>query len=239
MQHDVTRPVASVDPGSHYDVVIVGAGISGIGAAHHLREQCPNKRFVILESKVSFGGTWRLHTYPGIRSDSDLHTFGYRFKPWSGKPIASGGAILDYLEEAIHDDRLEQCIRYRHEVMSAAWDSAAQSWTLSVRVGDRPERVQYRCNFLWMCQGYYRHAQGYTPRWPGMETFKGPIIHPQTWPKGLDYAGKRVLVIGSGATAATLIPNMADDCAHITMLQRSPTYFWTGENRNELAEQLR
>ncbi len=239
MQHDVTRPVASVDPGSHYDVVIVGAGISGIGAAHHLREQCPNKRFVILESKVSFGGTWRLHSYPGIRSDSDLHTFGYRFKPWSGKPIASGGAILDYLGEAIHDDRLEQCIRYRHEVVSAAWDSAAQSWTLSVRVGDGPERVQYRCNFLWMCQGYYRHAQGYTPKWPGMEAFKGPIIHPQTWPEGLDYAGKRVLVIGSGATAATLIPNMADDCAHITMLQRSPTYFWTGENRNELAEQLR
>jgi cation diffusion facilitator CzcD-associated flavoprotein CzcO len=223
----------------HFDVLIVGAGISGIGAAHHLTEKCPGKSFVMLESKASFGGTWRQHTYPGIRSDSDLYTFGYGFKPWTGQPIASGGAILDYLEEAIEDDHIDQHIRYQHEVLSASWHGADQQWLIQARRKDTGESVQYTCNFLWMCQGYYRHAEGYTPRWEGMDDFKGPIVHPQTWPKDLDYKGKRVVVIGSGATAATLIPNMADDCSHITMLQRSPTYFWTGENRNELADQLR
>ena len=223
----------------HFDVLIVGAGISGIGAAHHLTEKCPGKSFVMLESKASFGGTWRQHTYPGIRSDSDLYTFGYGFKPWTGQPIASGGAILDYLEEAIEDDHIDQHIRYQHEVLSASWHGADQQWLIQARRKDTGESVQYSCNFLWMCQGYYRHAEGYTPRWEGMDDFKGPIVHPQTWPKDLDYKGKRVVVIGSGATAATLIPNMADDCSHITMLQRSPTYFWTGENRNELADQLR
>jgi cation diffusion facilitator CzcD-associated flavoprotein CzcO len=225
-------------PVEYFDVLIVGAGISGIGAAHHLIKQCPTKSFALLESKASYGGTWRQHTYPGIRSDSDLHTFGYRFKPWAGKPIASGEAILEYLEEAIADDHLEQHIRYGHQVLNAAWSSAEQQWVLRVRDGSGEER-NIACNFLWMCQGYYRHAEGYTPNWPGMQDFAGPIVHPQTWPQDLDYTGKRVVVIGSGATAATLIPNMADKCAHITMLQRSPTYFWTGENRNELAEQLR
>jgi cation diffusion facilitator CzcD-associated flavoprotein CzcO len=223
----------------HIDVLIVGAGISGIGAAHHLGEKCPGKSYAILETKESFGGTWRQHTYPGIRSDSDLYTFGYGFKPWTGQPIAAGGAILNYLEEAIEDDHIEQHIRYQHEVLSASWSSADQHWILEARRKDTGATVRFTCNFLWMCQGYYRHDQGYTPQWDGMDEFKGPIVHPQTWPEDLDYKGKRVLVIGSGATAATLIPNMADDCSQITMLQRSPTYFWTGENRNELADQLR
>jgi cation diffusion facilitator CzcD-associated flavoprotein CzcO len=223
----------------HFDVLIVGAGISGVGAAHHLNEKCPGKRYVILETKESYGGTWHQHTYPGIRSDSDLYTFGYRFKPWTGQPIASAGAILDYLGEAIEEDNIDQHIRYQHEVLSASWSSADQLWLIEARRKNTGEAVRFSCSFLWMCQGYYQHAKGYTPQWEGMSEFKGPIVHPQTWPKDLDYKGKRVVVIGSGATAATLIPNMADDCAHITMLQRSPTYFWTGENRNELADQLR
>jgi cation diffusion facilitator CzcD-associated flavoprotein CzcO len=223
----------------HRDVLIVGAGISGIGVAHHLGEQCPDKRFLILESKESFGGTWHTHTYPGIRSDSDLYTFGYRFKPWSGKPVAGGEEILEYLEEAIDDDGIDEHIRYQHEVLSASWSSDQQIWTLEVRRKDNGEVLRFTSNFLWMCQGYYRHSEGYTPNFKGMEDFKGLVVHPQTWPEDLDYRGKRVVVIGSGATAATLIPNMADDCASITMLQRSPTYFWTGENRNELADTLR
>ena len=223
----------------HVDVLIVGAGISGIGAAHHLGEKCPEKSFVILDTKASFGGTWRQHTYPGIRSDSDLYTFGYGFKPWTGQPIANGDAILDYLGEAIEDDHIDSHIRYQHEVLSASWCGEQQQWVLTARRKDTGDTVYFSCNFLWMCQGYYRHSEGYTPQWTGMDDFKGPIVHPQTWPEDLDYAGKRVVVIGSGATAATLIPNMADQCEHITMLQRSPTYFWTGENRNELADQLR
>ncbi|CAA0094493.1 FAD-containing monooxygenase EthA [Halioglobus japonicus] len=223
----------------HVDVLIVGAGISGVGAAHHLGEKCPGKRYVILETKESFGGTWHQHTYPGIRSDSDLYTFGYGFKPWTGQPIASGKAILDYMGEAIEEDNIDQHVRYQHEVLHASWSGADQLWYIEARRKDTGETVRFSCSFLWMCQGYYQHAEGYTPQWEGMSDFKGPIVHPQTWPEDLDYKGKRVVVIGSGATAATLIPNMADDCSHITMLQRSPTYFWTGENRNELADQLR
>lgn len=228
-----------LQPTQHFDVLIVGAGISGIGAAHHLAESCPDKSYVILENKESFGGTWRQHTYPGIRSDSDLYTFGYGFKPWTGKPIASAGAILEYMEEAIEEDDIDQHIRYQHQVLSASWSSEDQLWLLEARDKASGETVLFSCNFLWMCQGYYKHEQGYTPEWEGVADYQGQIVHPQTWPEDLDYKGKRVLVIGSGATAATLIPNMADDCSHITMLQRSPTYFWTGENRNELADQLR
>ena len=202
------------------DVLIVGAGISGIGAAHHLGEQCPDKHFLILESKESFGGTWLTHTYPGIRSDSDLYTFGYRFKPWTGKPVAAGGAILNYLEEAIEEDETAQYIRYQHQVLTASWSGENNIWTVQARRKDTDEVVCFTCNFLWMCQGYYRHSKGYTPDFKGMNAFKGLVVHPQTWPADLDYTGKRVVVIGSGATAATLIPNMADDCASITMLQR-------------------
>ncbi len=223
----------------HFDVLIVGAGISGIGAAHHLAEKCPEKSFAILENKASFGGTWRQHTYPGVRSDSDLYTFGYGFKPWSGQPVAAADAILDYLGEAIEDDHIDRHIRYQHQVLSASWSGDDQLWLIEARRTDTGEIVQYTANFLWMCQGYYRHEKGYTPQWPDMDDFAGRIVHPQTWPEDLDYRGKRVVVIGSGATAATLLPSMAADCEHITMLQRSPTYFWTGENRNELADRLR
>jgi cation diffusion facilitator CzcD-associated flavoprotein CzcO len=236
MSH-TTRP--ATPSAEHVDLLIVGAGISGIGAAHHLGEKCPDKSFLILENKASFGGTWRQHTYPGIRSDSDLYTFGYGFKPWSGNPIAEADAILDYLGEAIDDDHIDPHIRYQHQVLRASWSSADQQWLVEARRLDSGDSVLFTANYLWMCQGYYRHEQGYTPEWEGMADFQGPIVHPQTWPDDLDYKGKRVVVIGSGATAATLIPNMADDCAHITMLQRSPTYFWTGENRNELADRLR
>ena len=220
-----------------FDVLIVGAGISGLGAAVHLRQQCPDKRFVILEAQAGHGGTWRTHRYPGIRSDSDLFTFGYGFKPWMGKPIATAAEIQQYLAEVIDEHRLAPHIRYGHRIDAAAWDSAAQRWT--VRATQDGQERQFSARFLFMCQGYYRHEQGYTPQWPGMERFVGRIVHPQTWPEDLELSGKRVVVIGSGATAATLIPAIAGHCAHVTMLQRSPTFFITGRNANELADMLR
>lgn len=223
----------------HFDVLIVGAGISGLGAAHHLREQLPEKSFVILEAQPSFGGTWRTHRYPGTRSDSDLYTYGYRFKPWTGAPIAAKDEIVKYLAEVIEQDQLDDHIRYDHTITSASWSSDEQRWTLSVTSTQGGGERTFSANFLWMCQGYYRHAQGHTPTWPGMETFEGRIVHPQTWPDDLDYAGKRVVVIGSGATAATLIPALAPECAHVTMLQRSPTFFFIRTNVNEVADMLR
>jgi cation diffusion facilitator CzcD-associated flavoprotein CzcO len=223
----------------HFDVLIVGAGISGVGAAYHLTKQCPGKSFVVLETQHSFGGTWLTHRYPGIRSDSDLHTFGYRFKPWTTAPIATAAEILSYMGEVIDENGLAPHIRYQHKIASASWSSQDAVWTLEATRTDTGEAVRFTANFLWMCQGYYRHSQGYTPKWDGMDAFKGQIIHPQTWPEDLDYAGKNVVVIGSGATAATLIPAMAADCGHITMLQRSPTYFRAGRNAIPLAEELR
>ncbi|MFN9847806.1 MAG: flavin-containing monooxygenase [Alphaproteobacteria bacterium] len=232
------RTVSGATPADeHFDVLIVGAGISGIGAAYHLRDQCPDKSYVVLDALDGCGGTWRTHRYPGIRSDSDLYTFGYRFKPWIGPPIAAASAILDYLEEVIAENDLARHIRYGHRIVEAAWDTAAALWTVRARRNDGAEAT-FTCNFLWMGQGYYRHDQGYTPEWPGMAGFKGRIVHPQSWPDDLDYHGKRVLLIGSGATAATLLPAIADDCAHVTLLQRSPTYFIPGRNANELADQL-
>jgi cation diffusion facilitator CzcD-associated flavoprotein CzcO len=223
----------------HFEVLIVGAGISGIGCGYHLQSQCPDRSFVILESQESFGGTWLTHRYPGVRSDSDLYTFGYRFKPWIGKPIATAAEILAYLREVIDENGLGSRIRYRHSISSAHWSSAENLWTVEATRADTDETVRFTANFLWMCQGYYRHAEGYTPAWAGMDEFKGRIAHPQAWPEDLDYAGKNVVVIGSGATAATLIPAIAADCAHVTMLQRSPTYFITGRNANALADTLR
>jgi cation diffusion facilitator CzcD-associated flavoprotein CzcO len=223
----------------HFDVLIVGAGISGVGAAYHLTHQCPERSFVVLEGLESFGGTWLMHRYPGIRSDSDLYTFGYRFKPWTGPPIATAEEILAYMGEVIEENGLDQHIRYEHKISSASWSSEESHWTLEGIRTDTGEGVSFTANFLWMCQGYYRHSQGYTPEWDGMESFEGPIVHPQTWPEDLDYKDKNVVVIGSGATAATLIPAIAGDCAHVTMLQRSPTYFIPGRNVNELADQLR
>lgn len=222
----------------HFDVLIVGAGISGIGGAYHLQDQCPDKSFVVLETQDGFGGTWRTHNYPGIRSDSDLYTFGYRFKPWTSAPIASAEEIMKYMGEVIEENGLDQHIRYNHDISAAVWSSETNQWTLTVADTDGTDKT-FTCSFLWMCQGYYRHSKGYTPEWEGMDDFNGTIVHPQTWPNDLDYAGKNVVVIGSGATAATLIPAMAGDTGHITMLQRSPTYFSTGRNVDELADTLR
>lgn len=227
-------------PGTQYvDVLIVGAGISGVGSAYHLKTQCPEKSFVVLEGLESFGGTWHMHRYPGIRSDSDLYTFGYRFKPWMGKPIASAAEILSYMGEVIEENDLDQYIRYQHRITRASWSSDDRLWTLEVTRTDTGEELRFTTPFLWMCQGYYRHAEGYTPEWPGMDQFTGQIVHPQSWPEDLDYEGKNVVVIGSGATAATLVPAIADKVGHVTMLQRSPTYFWTDRNANELVDQLR
>ncbi len=223
----------------HFDVLIVGAGISGVGGAYHLLHQRPGARFVILEALDSFGGTWWMHRYPGIRSDSDLHTFGYRFKPWRGTPIATAEEILRYMGEVIEENGIAQHIRYNHRISAARWSRADNLWTIEATNTETGEAKRFTAGFLWMCQGYYRHAEGYTPEWPGMERYQGRIVHPQTWPEDLDYKGKHVLVIGSGATAATLIPAIAGDCAHVTMLQRSPTYFIPGRNRNDLAETLR
>lgn len=226
-------------PAEHFDVLIVGAGISGVGGAYHLTQQCPGTGFVILEQQESFGGTWLTHKYPGIRSDSDLHTFGYRFKAWTGPPIATAEEIRSYMAEVIEENDLERHIRYRHRITSATWSSADNLWTIVAVRADTGEEQRFTAKFLYMCQGYYRHSEGYTPTWPGMENFKGRIVHPQTWPEDLDYTGMRVVVIGSGATAATVVPNMVDRAAHVTMLQRSPTYFRTGRNAIELAEELR
>ncbi|MDQ0464236.1 cation diffusion facilitator CzcD-associated flavoprotein CzcO [Caulobacter ginsengisoli] len=223
----------------HFDVLIVGAGISGVGSAYHLQQQCPDRSFIILEALESFGGTWLTHKYPGIRSDSDLYTFGYRFKPWVGPPIATAEEILSYMNEVIEENDLARHIRYGHRIVSATWSSADNLWTIKAeRLSDNQVRT-FTANFLWMCQGYYRQSQGYTPDWPGMDRYQGRIVHPQTWPEDLDYKGKSVIIIGSGATAATLLPAIADDCKHVTLLQRSPTYFIPGRNANELADLLR
>ena len=223
----------------HFDVLIVGAGISGIGAAYHLTQQRPGTSFVVLETQASFGGTWRTHRYPGIRSDSDLYTFGYRFKPWTGAPIATAAEIRSYMGAVIEENGLDAHIRYRHRIDAASWCSEAKRWTIEATALDTGTTRQFTAGFLWMCQGYYRHDEGYTPAWDGMADFAGKIVHPQTWPEDLDYRNKRVVVIGSGATAATLIPAIAGETAHVTMLQRSPTFFRTGRNAIELADELR
>ena len=235
VEHEATRDAVI----EHFDVVIVGAGISGIGTAYHLQTQNPDRSFVVLEAQESFGGTWNTHRYPGIRSDSDLYTFGYRFKPWTSAPIATADEIQRYLGDVIAENDLRHHIRYGHHVDSASWSSADNRWSVRATMADTEGTVLFSANFLWMCQGYYRHAEGYTPEWPGMKRFQGTIVHPQTWPEGLDYRDKEVLVIGSGATAATLVPAIAEDAQHVTILQRSPTYYFTGENRNLLADHLR
>jgi len=222
----------------HFDVLIVGAGISGVGGAYHLTHQRPGTSFVVLEALESFGGTWLTHRYPGIRSDSDLYTFGYRFKPWVEAPIASAEEIRKYMDEVISENGLGAHIRYGHKITDAAWSSGDNLWTVRAVRADTGETATFTTNFLWMCQGYYRQSEGYTPDWDGMADFKGRIVHPQTWPDDLDLAGKRVVVIGSGATAATLVPAIAADCAHVTVLQRSPTYFIPGRNANDLADTL-
>lgn len=208
----------------HVDVVIVGAGISGISAAWHLKDRCPSKSFAILERRENLGGTWDLFKYPGIRSDSDMFTLGFRFKPWtSQKAIADGPSIMSYLEETVRDYGIDQHIRFRQKVVSADWSTTDNRWTVRVEVDG--EQKDITCSFLFACSGYYNYDQGYSPEFPGAQDFTGTIVHPQHWPQELDYTGKRVVVIGSGATAVTLIPALANSGAgHVTMLQRSPTY---------------
>jgi len=224
---------------THVDVLIVGAGISGIGSAYHLQDQCPGKSYAILEMKDTFGGTWETHKYPGVRSDSDLYTFGYRFKPWVGTPIASAQAILDYMGEVIEENGIGPHIHYGHRITKSSWDSKANLWTVEATRKSDGAQVVFTANFLWMCQGYYDHEKPYMPDWPGKENYKGLLVHAQLWDPKTDYKGKKVLVIGSGATAATVIPEFAKEAAHVTMLQRSPTYFFCAENKNELADKLR
>ena len=201
---------------------------------------CPGKRYVILEGRPSMGGTWDLFRYPGIRSDSDMHTLGYRFKPWrEAKAIADGASILRYVKETAAEYGVDQHIRYEHLAMSASWSSAAAAWTVEALRKDSGETVRFTCNFLLMCAGYYSYRQGYTPEFEGIERFKGTIVHPQQWPEDLDYTGKQVVVIGSGATAMTLVPAMAKDVAHIVMLQRSPTYVVSRPDTDVIANALR
>ncbi len=240
MSETATLPVARrPSEVEHFDVIVVGAGISGVGAGYHLVTQCPGTRFLVLEEQGGFGGTWRTHRFPGIRSDSDLYTFGYRFKPWVGAPIATADKILNYMGEVIDENDLGRHIRYHHKIRAASWSSADNLWTLDITRTDTGDAIRVTTGFLWMCQGYYRHSEGYTPEWPGMAEFTGRIVHPQTWPDDLDVAGKRVVVVGSGATAATIVPSLAGRCEHVTMLQRSPTWFRTGRNAIEIADELR
>lgn len=216
----------------HLDVLIVGAGISGIGTAYYLQTRCPQKRFTLLEGREAIGGTWDLFQYPGVRSDSDMHTLGYSFRPWQdAKVIADGPSILQYIRETAAVFGIDQQIRFNHRVRRATWSSADAQWTVEAVRGPDQEIVYFTCNFLCMCTGYYDYDQGYTPVWPGIEQFTGRIVHPQQWPEDLDYTGKQVVVIGSGATAVTLVPAMAEQAAHVTMLQRSPTYIVSRPSR--------
>ncbi|SFK79064.1 flavin-containing monooxygenase [Geodermatophilus ruber] len=223
----------------HVDVLVVGAGVSGIDAAYHLRERFPERSFAVLDAQEDRGGTWWTHRYPGVRSDSDLFTYGYRFKPWTGPSIAAGEEILAYLDEVIAENGLAGYIRYQHRVTAARWSSGDHRWTVEVTRGDTGEQLRLTTDFLWMCQGYYNHARPYQPRWEGMDRFAGVVVHPQRWPVDLDYSGKRVVVIGSGSTASTLIPAIAEKAAHVTMLQRSPSYYFAPPTTHELAVTLR
>ncbi|MEI6485015.1 MAG: NAD(P)/FAD-dependent oxidoreductase [Sphingomonadales bacterium] len=217
-----------------FDVIIVGAGLSGIGAAVHLQQNCPNESYAILEGRDAIGGTWDLFRYPGIRSDSDMYTLGYRFKPWkAAKAIADGPSIRAYINETAAEHGITPHIRFGHKVSAATWDSTAARWTVTTPKGT------LTCRFLYMCSGYYNYAQGHRPTWPGESDFTGQIIHPQFWPEGLDYSGKRVVVIGSGATAVTLVPAMASTAAHVTMLQRTPTWMVSRPSSDAIANALK
>lgn len=222
----------------HVDVLIVGAGLSGIGAAHHLQSAFPDRSYAILEAREAIGGTWDLFRYPGVRSDSDMHTLGYRFRPWAqAKAMADGPAILRYIRDAATEAGIDRRIRFGHRVVRAAWSTEDARWT--VEVVRNGEDVSLKASFLYLCTGYYRYDTGHAPHFPGIERFGGTVIHPQHWPADLDYTGRRVVVIGSGATAVTLVPAMADRAAHVTMLQRSPTYIMALPAQDAIANRLR
>lgn len=223
---------------NHFDVVIIGAGLSGIGAASHLERDAPNKTYAILESRSAMGGTWDLFRYPGVRSDSDMHTLGYSFKPWMHeRAIADGPAILDYIRETAKEYDVAKHIRYNQRASKISWDSASATWTISIKQeGKRASKIT--CNFIYSCTGYYNYEKGYTPDFAGVEQFKGQMIHPQQWPEDLDYSGKTVVVIGSGATAITVVPSMAKTAKHVTMLQRSPTYVVSRPSKDKFAQKL-
>jgi monooxygenase len=236
----MTRARSGVEGATeHVDVLIVGAGISGIGSAHHLHHQCPNKSYVILESKDTFGGTWETHKYPGVRSDSDLYTFGYRFKPWVDAPIATSDKILRYMGEVIEDADIGPHIRYGHKITRCSWSSADNIWTVEATEKISGEARIFTCNFLWMCQGYYSHDRPYIPDWSGMADYQGTLVHAMQWDPATEIKGKRIIVIGSGATSATLVPAVAAECEHVTLLQRRPIWYMPNPNENELATALR
>jgi cation diffusion facilitator CzcD-associated flavoprotein CzcO len=232
----------------HFDVMIVGAGLSGVGAACHLRQRSPRKSFAILEGRAAMGGTWDLFRYPGVRSDSDMYTLGYSFRPWRDpQAIAGAPAILSYIRETAAEFGVDKEIRYAHRVRRASWSSEDALWTVEAELipeiapEKTPEKTtaQFTCNFLYLCTGYYDYDAGYTPDWPDVKRYSGQIVHPQKWPENLDYEGKRVVVIGSGATAVTLVPAMAERAAHVTMLQRSPTYVVSRPAQDIVANWLR
>lgn len=233
-------PASDPSAAEHLDVLIIGAGISGIGAGRYLKAGLPSKTFAILEARAASGGTWDLFRYPGIRSDSDLHTFGYEFKPWRDEEsIASAPRILDYLRETATENGLDGHIRYHHKVLSASWSTERARWTVGVERADTGERTTLTCSWLFCAGGYYRYDQGFTPHFEGRERFQGTIVHPQSWPEDLDHTGKRVVVIGSGATAVTLLPAMAEAAEHVTMLQRTPSYIMPVPKKDALANALR
>lgn len=222
----------------HVDVIIVGAGLSGIGAAHHLQQRCPDRSYLILEARQAIGGTWDLFRYPGIRSDSDMHTLGYNFRPWTkAKAIADGPSIKEYIEDTARDGGIDRHIRFGHRVVGMEWSTRDARWT--VRVDGPDGETAFTCSFLHMCSGYYDYEKGYSPHFEGQSTFEGRLVHPQFWPDDLDYSGKNVVVIGSGATAVTLVPEMAKTAASVTMLQRSPTYVVSRPGQDALANWLR
>jgi len=228
----------------HVDVLVVGAGLSGIGAACHLTRNCPDKTFAVVEARDDVGGTWDLFRYPGIRSDSDMFTLGYSFKPWTDpKAIADGPAILDYIKATAREYDVLSKIRFRHRVVRARWSTPDARWTVDIERGDvdsgDTEVVTMTCGFVMMCAGYYRYDEGYTPDFPGVDSFRGQVVHPQHWPDDIDYAGKKVVVIGSGSTAVTLVPAMAETAGHVTMLQRSPTYIVSLPSRDPIADVAR